>query len=281
VSPSPGPPVSAYIPCFNNAATIRIAAESLIGQSIPLAEILVVDDGSAYDIRPALRGCDVRIVRHDSNLGRGAARARAMQEARHDLVLCCDATNVLESGFLEKALPWFDDPGVAAVFGRITQPSAANAANRWRGRHLFKIGAAQAVRHGALLATYGAVVRRSAVRHAGGYDASLRHTEDGDLGERLLAAQFDVICDPRLEITAIAPNTLGEVLERYWRWYAGAHETVSWRSYWKAIGYSIRSLAAADVREGDLLGVPLSLITPHYQFWRSWLRQRRAAGPRR
>jgi glycosyltransferase involved in cell wall biosynthesis len=266
--------ISAYVPCFNDAHMVRATVRGLLEQSVPVAEIVVIDDGSADDPATALDGCGVRVVRHSVNLGRGAARDRGMRETRHDLVVCCDATNVLDSTFLEAALPWFNEPGVAAVFGRIRQGPTGGVAHRWRGRHLLKSHTRDRLERRALLATWGAVVRRSAVAEVGGYDATLRHTEDGDLGARLLAAGFDVVCDPRLGVTANAPNTIRQVLERYWRWHAGADLNVSWLRYWRSIGYSIKVMARADVRDHDPLCVPISLVAPHYQFWRSWFGRR-------
>jgi GT2 family glycosyltransferase len=268
--------LGAYVPCFNDVATLRCAVESLLAQTVPPVEVVVIDDGSTDMPATALGGLDARVVRHERNMGRGAARARAMRELEHEFVVCCDATNVLEPTFVEVGLPWFADDRVAAVVGRIAQPPARNVAERWRGRHLFKLESAREVRRGASLSTGGTLVRASAVRQAGGYDPRLRHTEDADLSTRLAASGFDIVHDPNLQVLSIASNTVLQVLERYWRWYAGTAETVCWRGYYRNIGFSIKAMAAADLREGDPLSVPISLATPHYQFWRSWFRQLRA-----
>jgi cellulose synthase/poly-beta-1,6-N-acetylglucosamine synthase-like glycosyltransferase len=196
-----------------------------------------------------------------------------MLHAQHELVLSCDASNQLPSDFLQRALPWFADPQVAAVYGRIWQHQATSLADRWRGRHLFRVQEAMAVQHGALLSTYGCVLRREAVMHVGNFDPSLRHSEDAELGRRLLAAGFDVVFDPSLHVIAGVTNTLRQVLERYWRWHAGKNESISLRGYAKQIWYSIKVMAMRDLQDGDLLSVPISLLSPHYQFWRSWLRQ--------
>lgn len=262
---------SAYLPCFNARATIRRAVESVLAQTIPPAEVLVVDDGSTDRSMEAIRDLDVRVISLPRNCGRGEARARAMSNARHDFVLSCDATNVLEPGFVEKALIWFEEPQVAAVFGRITQSAAGSVAERWRGRHLFKTDLVQVAERRASLSTWGTLVRASAVASVGGYDRRLRHTEDGDLGSRLLAANLDVVYDPALEVNSIAVNSLGQVLERHWRWYAGAHPSVSWREYRKSIAYSIKCMAMDDLRDGDPLSVPVSLLIPHYHLVRSLL----------
>jgi glycosyltransferase involved in cell wall biosynthesis len=263
---------SAYVPCFNNASTIRAAVESILRQSTPPAEVIVVDDGSSDGSISRLASLPVRIVAQPTNLGRGAARARAMEEVRNEFVLCCDATNTLAPDFAVRALTWFETLTTAAVFGRITQSPGGNAVRRWRGRHLYKVGVAEwpadTVTHQASLATYGALVRRSTVLQVGNYAPSRRHAEDLDLGQRLLARGWDVVQDARLAVNAAADNTLAQVLERYWRWNAGENEHRTWREYARTVKYSA-ALAFREITAGDPAVGGITLLCPHYCFWRS------------
>jgi len=134
---------------------------------------------------------------------------------------------------------------------------------------------AVSIRHNALLSTYGCVLRREAVMQVGNFDRSLRHSEDAELGRHLLAAGFDVVFDPNLHVISSVTNTVGEVLERYWRWYAGPSEEVNLRGYVKQVLYSLKVMAIQDLRDRDLLSVLITLYSPHYQYWKSWLRRRR------
>lgn len=262
--------ISAYVPCFNNRDTLAFAIESVRAQSQPVDEIFVVDNAST-DGSPEVAG--VRVVRLEKNSGRGGSRARAMHEAQHELVLCCDATVALDRDFARNALPWFRDERVAAVFGFITQPPPRNAVERWRGRHLFKNTTATEAQHGASLATGGSLLRGSAVRRVGGFDATLGEGEDADLGARLLAAGCDVIFDPKLFVTATKPNTLREVLERYARW--NTHAPMGVRDYARQIVYSIKVMAREDLRAGDPLAALISLASPHCQFVSSFKKRGR------
>jgi hypothetical protein len=106
----------------------------------------------------------------------------------------------------------------------------------------------------------------------GNFNPNIRHSEDAELGGRLLAAGYEVVFDPSLHIASLAKNTLGEVLERYWRWYAGKDERVSWRGYFKQIAYSFKVMARQDWQARDPLSIPISLLSPHYQFWKSFWR---------
>lgn len=268
--------VSAYVPCFNNEATVALAVESLQCQTVPVADLFVVDDGSTDGSRATVEKLGVRVLPMERNSGRGPVRALAMETAQHEFVACCDATNTLPAGFVEGALKWFDDPNVAGVFGRIWQDHATCLADRWRGRHLFKVSELMGVRHQAVLSTWGCVMRKSAVMAVGNYDRALRHTEDVELGSRLTGKNYDVVFDPDLHVISRVTNSMGQVLERYWRWNAGVREEVSLARYARQVSYSLKILALRDLREGDPLSVPVSLFSPHYQFWKSWARQRTA-----
>lgn len=269
---------SAYIPCFNNAPTVRRAVEGVLAQTLAPAEVLVIDDGSSDGSTAQFSGLPVRLIRQNENLGRGAARARGMCETNHEFVLCCDATNVLDPNFAAAALKHFQLPQVAAVYGRFEQASATTAAERWRGRHLFKTDRIREMKRDGLLITSGAMVRRSCVEAVGGYDSRLRHSEDAELGRRLLAAGYEVIGDPGLPVRSIARNNVRDVLERYWRWHAGADERVYWKGYLKNVAYAIKAMVASDLRAGDPSAAMISLICPHYQFWRSRLRSGASRG---
>ena len=268
------PAVSAYVPCYNNPTSLGDAVASLRSQSMALEEIFIVDDGSNPATLAVADSLGVPVFRHHKNMGRGAVRARAMTEASGELVLCCDATNVIAPDFLAAALPWFNDPQVAAVFGRLVQGPAHNAAERWRGRHLFKMGGSEEVQRRALLVTSGAVVRKSAVMAVGNYLPALAHTEDAELGRRLLESGYDVVFDPALKVLANQRESLGRVMERYWRWNAGESEQMSIADYLRQIGYALKVMVREDLRRGDPLCALFSFLSPHFQFWYAWSRRR-------
>jgi GT2 family glycosyltransferase len=255
-------PVSAYVPCYNAHATIREAVRSVLAQTCRPDETLVIDDGSTD-------GCgqigDVRVIRLEFNEGRGAARMRAMKEVQNELVLGCDASVMLDCNFISRALPWFDDERVAAVFGWIKEAGSPTVANRWRGRHLFRSELLHDVSRDLTLASGCFVVRKSAVENVGGFNVTLRYGEDADLGRRLRNAGYDVVFDPALFACSVADNTVPEVLERYARW--NTPDGMNTWDYARQINYALKAMAVADLRAGDIPAACISLLCPHYQFW--------------
>ncbi len=262
--------VSAYIPCFNNRRTIAEVIASVRQQTVAVHEIVVVDDASTDGSPEVARAAGARVAIQPSNLGRGPARRRGMEETSAQFVVSCDATYVIPPDYLARAKVWMERPEVGAVYGRISQEQGGDAVTRWRGRHLFKVGAPKCpATEVSSFATTGSIVRRSAVEAVGNYDASLRHTEDAELGSRLIRGGWKIICDPDLVVYSVAQNSLGQVLERYWRWHAGVDERLSFGGYLRKIWFSIRCMAPHDLREGDPAAALISLLLPHAQLWRT------------
>jgi glycosyltransferase involved in cell wall biosynthesis len=265
--------VTAVVPCFNNAETIARAVESVLAQGVARGDVMVIDDGSSDDSVNLARSLGVEVKSNGENRGRGFTRARATREARHDLILSCDATKSLAPDFLRIAREWLKNPQVAVAFGHVLGREKGTVVERWESRHLFLENIPREVNRRADLATPGALFRRSTLLEAGNFNENLRHSEDADIGARLLAAGFEVVADPSLRIYHLQRTRFWVLMERYWRWHAGADETTSPVQYLRSVSYSIKGLALQDLAAGDWAGVPISLLMPHYQYWRSVCRR--------
>ncbi len=258
------PSVSAYIPCYNNAKTLEKAIAGIRSQSVPVDDFFVVDDGSTDSSREIAAGLQVRVIEMKTNQGRGAARARAMQEAQHDLVLCCDATNRLREDFLQFALPTFENEKAAAVCGRLMDPNVSGVLGRWRARHLFQQTENPGAIHPKSLITWGTLMRKSAVFSVGNFNARLRFGEDYELGVRLLDAGYQVFLDPTLIVATQIQNTLAETMERYFRWNDDGSRRRILHDFLRAQVVALKILLPRDLQASDPLAVPITLLMPFY-----------------
>lgn len=70
---------AAVIPCFNEAGAIA----SVVSGVIPaLVTVFVVDDGSADETARLAEEAGAKVLKHNGNLGKGAALVRGLSEAR-------------------------------------------------------------------------------------------------------------------------------------------------------------------------------------------------------
>lgn len=101
------PRFSVIIPNFNHAASLAQAIESVLAQSYPAHEIIVVDDGSTDDSRSVIDryAGRVRAIFQD-NAGVSAARNRAVENAEGDWLAFLDADDVFLPDRLKQHADW-------------------------------------------------------------------------------------------------------------------------------------------------------------------------------
>lgn len=263
--------ISAFVPCFNQLSYLENVIHSILKQKVNFKEILIIDDGSDsfeksrfYNKLPSSK---INLITHKVNKGRGYCRNFALKRLNSEFVLMIDSSNRLPTNFIKDAIPNFDDPRVSAVSGLIhNDPQVCNFASHWRTRHLFKqyYNFGTVVHEAKSLTTYGTILRRSAVLDVGNFNPKLKHTEDNELGKRLLSAGYKIIGDPNLIVYSMKKDTILSVLERYWRWYGGSNEKFSLKDYWHAIKASFRPMMQEDIKAYDWKSVIISFICPHY-----------------
>lgn len=112
--------ISAVIPCYNAGESIVGTLESLLQQSTPVAEIIVVDDGSRDDSAQIVEryAPHVTLIRQHNQ---GAARARfnGVKASRGDVVVFTDAGDVSTLDRIERFRDRFEqDDGLVACYAR-------------------------------------------------------------------------------------------------------------------------------------------------------------------
>ena len=170
----------------------------------PVAEIVVVDDGSDDPgaIAAAARGA--RLVRLDRRFGPAVARNAGLAATGAPLVAFVDSDARPRDGWLEPLLAQFADRRVGAVAPRIAVPAAGHAAldAYERARSPLDLGDRPAIvgpgRRVQFVPATALVVRRDAIGH--GFDPSLRFGEDVDLVWRLREAGWTVRYEPSARV---------------------------------------------------------------------------------
>lgn len=96
------PRISAVVPTYNRADLISRAVESILAQTRPPDEVIVVDDGSSDDTRDVVsRYREVRYLRQ-SNAGASTARNLGVENARYEWIAFLDSDDVWLPDHLEK-----------------------------------------------------------------------------------------------------------------------------------------------------------------------------------
>jgi glycosyltransferase involved in cell wall biosynthesis len=119
------PQITAVVPNYNCAPFLKQRLESIVRQTCPLKEILILDDASSdSSLEIASRFASTspipcRLLKNEKNSGSPYIQwQRGLQEAATDLVWIAEADDFSDSRFLEKLLPHFQDKSVVLAYSQ-------------------------------------------------------------------------------------------------------------------------------------------------------------------
>lgn len=190
------PLVSVVIASYNMGQYISQAIDSIIQQSWPALEIIVVDDGSRDNTPEVMERYrnDSRIhYIQNANQGQPKAKNCGIKNTSGDFIAFCDADDFWERDKLELQMPLFSNPKVGVVYSEISNIDEHNrryekppAYQRHTGKVTNQLLGCNFVPFGA------AVIRRACIEKSGIFDEQFRMGIDWDLWLRYsLDWEFD------------------------------------------------------------------------------------------
>ncbi len=115
ITPHNAAPVSVIIPCYRCADTIERALDSVLGQTHPVAEILLVDDVSGdetlsvlYELQNRYVNNSIRVIERRQNGGPGAARNSGWDAATQPWLAFLDADDAWHPQKIEIQFGWLE-----------------------------------------------------------------------------------------------------------------------------------------------------------------------------
>jgi glycosyltransferase involved in cell wall biosynthesis len=209
------PKVSAIIPAYNAERFLGQAIGSVLAQTHPVSECIVVDDGSTDGTAAVAErhGDRVRLIRQP-NAGVAAARNRGAREARGELLAFLDADDRWLPERVERQVEALRSrPGVEAVV----------CATRVVNGELEPLGVLEQdptvtpddmllCRARVVSTSSNLLIKRSAFERIGGFDKRLSTSADWALMFRLVAADtLAVLSDPLVEYRVHGTNMSSNV----------------------------------------------------------------------
>jgi len=174
------PSVSVAIACYKHAHFLADAIESVLAQTSPAVEIVVVDDGSPDDTREvASRYPDVMYVRQE-NMGLAAARNTGIRSTSSPFLVFLDADDRLLPNALEAGLKAFHaHPACAFVSGGFRYiDSEGTATGDPVIPHVVNNHYIEMLRCSYIAMHATVMFRREILDRVGGFDNTLRVCED-------------------------------------------------------------------------------------------------------
>ena len=190
--------LSVILSSYNDEDVIQEAVDSILSQSYPLFEFLIVSDGSTDSsaeklAQLAARDDRIRLFTNSSNIGLTRSLNRALSEARGEYIARMDSDDVAYPSRFEEQVAFLDAHRDIGVVG--TTYELIDADDQVIGRPSVVSGS-QSIRHrlprtNPLLHS-SVMIRRSLLDRSQGYDEDFVRAQDYDLWLRLLPyTQFE------------------------------------------------------------------------------------------
>jgi glycosyltransferase involved in cell wall biosynthesis len=195
-SPDNYPTISVIVPAYHSGRTIQECLDSILAQTHPPQQIIVVDDQSTDDTVQQIRQWNARhgnmaqLIVMPENKGPASARNAGLDAAACDWIAFLDADDAWLPWRLEKQLAVLQQHPDAMFICAQTMdldtstPDDANVP--WTSAVPEILNLEKMLDHNPV-ATSTVLVRRSTVKACGGFDSSFRGPEDYDLWLRILA----------------------------------------------------------------------------------------------
>ena len=221
------PLVSVITPAYNSVKFIRETVDSVLNQTYPAIEYIVVDDGSQDGTYEILRQYDsekkITVLTHEEhcNKGQSAALNLGLESCQGEYIVILDSDDLLHPEKVSKQVEFLENnPEVGMVYGQAMAISED-------GRELFPIPRDDHIEPGdpnrLLLDCYmalpgGAMVRRSVYDCVGFFEEGFRASKDHDMAVRIAeAAPFAFMRGTVFYYRKHGASISNQGLERRWQ----------------------------------------------------------------
>jgi cellulose synthase/poly-beta-1,6-N-acetylglucosamine synthase-like glycosyltransferase len=223
--------VSIIVPAFNEELVIIKSIQSLMRQSYPFIEIIVIDDGSTdktYQLAKRLefqRPNQSLIVLTKPNGGKANALNFGIEESSGDLIMVVDSDSKLSNNAVELMVNYFNEEKVGAVAGSVFVSNRVNSITKLQA--LEYIEGLNMVRNGQAFFSLVSIIpgpigmfRKSAIVEAGGYESDT-FAEDADLTMKLIGLGYKIEFEADAVAYTEAPEGLLDLIKQRYRWTRG------------------------------------------------------------
>jgi len=212
------------IPCYNGSSYVGAVIESVLAQTLPANEVLVVDDGSTDGSAEIICRYPVRLIRHGENRGLAAARNSAVEIATGDVIVFIDADAVAAPSLLSVLLSGYDGPEIGGVGGQGVEAHIRTLADRWRRKHASQT---HGDRPKDVEFLYGLCMsfRLEVLREIGGFNPTFRtNAEDIDASLRLRKAGYRLRYLPDAKVYHQRADDEASLRRAMLAWYGAAYQ---------------------------------------------------------
>lgn len=216
--------ISAIIPTFNRPKRTLTAIQSVLNQSQPVSEIIVIDDASSVANQNALKslteGLDIRLITHDKNKGVSAARNTGIEAAKSEWLAFLDSDDEWLPTKIEKQSESLKKTKLLFSYTEENWIRKGNLVLKGKKHKKHKGFVYKEALKLCFIGPSTSLVHQSVLKNIGLFDEDLKVCEDYDLWLRLTSKyEVDFIEEPLINKTGGHEDQLSTMFYAmdYWR----------------------------------------------------------------
>jgi len=280
------PSVSVVVPVLNGAGTIGDLLHALFNQAVipQQMEIIIVDNASTDATRQIVgRFPQARLVMEEKR-GPAAARNAGLRNARHDVILHCDADTLPSRRWVSELAQCFANRDVHLAAGKtLSYPPATPAERYLATAQLYEAEFNTTRPVLPFVCSMNMGVRRESAIAVGGWNEDMLTSEDVDFSTRVLA-RFPAPIRYAAEAVLFHRNRSTDEALKKQAWSYGEGVADTYRRYPSIVPWGVkqylrltpnivgRLLAPAWLRAGKALGKADDSDIEHARYHRMWTR---------
>lgn len=187
------PLVSIVIPAHNEEKWIAACIESVLRDSYPHKEVIVVDDTSTDHTSDILSRFPVNVIRNEKRVGPSSARNIGVRKAKGEVIVFVDAHCIVEEPeWIQKFLQFFQDQHIGAVAGYFKLDS---------GRRRLALTLKPVKPEQRLIKSANAAFRKAVFEQVGGFDSGTEWAGDAALTYKIQRSGWKIIHSRDITVT--------------------------------------------------------------------------------
>lgn len=263
--------LTVLVPAYNEAHTIADTIRSLKQQTVPISEIIVIDDVSGDGTGDVARSLGVIVIRPPQNTGsKAGAQNYALPQVKTEFTMAIDADTILALDALEKLFVAFKEPNVVAACGFVIPRYVKTLWERGRYiEYLFAFSFFKQIQdyYGKPLISSGcfSVYRTKSLKENGGWSTRTL-AEDMDLTWSFYEKGYAVRFIPEAVCYPIEPHNFSFMSKQLRRWSHGFVQNV--RLHWHEVRniHYLNYMITVLMWDGVVAAVAYLIILPLLAF---------------